>query len=88
MMPSVCNVSIHLQLKGNVSYQTALPPTEIVIKGVADFLKGKDLNDLDSLAAEVFKESGYDMNEATTKLKETVEYFKNLLEIKEYTGCK
>lgn len=87
---SLCYVifSFQFQLKGNVSYQTALPPNEVVIKGVAEFLKDKDLTDIESLASEVFKESGYDMKEATTKLKETVEYYKSLLERKDYSSCK
>lgn len=59
-----------------------------MIKGVADFLKDRDLEDLDALAVEVFKESGYDLKEATSKLKETVDYFKALLERKEYSPCK
>ena len=76
------------QLKGNVSYQTALPPNEIVFKGVADFLKEKDLTDLDALASEIFKESGYDLEEAASKLKESVEYFKTLLEKRDNSFCK
>ena len=85
---SYCHICFFFQLKGNVSYQTALPPNEIVFKGVADFLKDKDLTDLDALAAEVFKESGYDLNEAASKLKESVEHFNALLEKRDYSVCK
>lgn len=72
------------ELKGNVSFHTALPPNEIVFKGVADFLKDKDLTDLDALALEVFKEAGYDLTEAASKLKESVEYYSTLLEKRDY----
>ena len=65
-----------------------MPPNEIVFKGVADFLKDKDLADIDALALEVFKEAGYDLTEAASKLKESVGYYSALLEKRDYPHCK
>lgn len=67
-----------VELKGHLSNQSVLPPYDIVIKGVADFLKDRDLSDVDSLAAQVFTGPTYDQAEAATKLKESIEYFKSV----------
>ena len=48
-----------------------------MIKGVADFLKGKDINNIEALAAEAFKDPEYNVAEATQKLKESIAYFKS-----------
>ncbi len=44
---------------------------------MADFLKGKDINNIEALAAEAFKDPEYNVAEATQKLKESIAYFKS-----------
>ena len=66
-------------LQLNIQYTNILPPNDIVIKGVADYLKDKNAEDIEGIAADVFKDSGYNIKEGISRLKESVNYYKELI---------
>eukprot|EP00794_Sanderia_malayensis_P006008 gene6008-6706_t len=72
-----------VELMSHPSYQNMPPPNDIIIKGVADFLQNKNCSDIDALAAEAFKDESYNLAEATAKLKESIDYFKQANQIPE-----
>ncbi|TKS76562.1 Constitutive coactivator of PPAR-gamma-like protein 2 [Collichthys lucidus] len=64
---ALCNVRAH---------QLVLPPCEVVIKAVSEYVSSiKDLGNLDAIARDVFKQSQSRMEDKVERFKKAVEYF-------------
>uniref|UniRef100_A0A7N6BG72 Family with sequence similarity 120C n=1 Tax=Anabas testudineus TaxID=64144 RepID=A0A7N6BG72_ANATE len=58
------------------AHQLVLPPCEVVIKAVAEYVSSiKDLGNLDAIARDVFKQSQSRMEDKVERFKKAVEYF-------------
>uniref|UniRef100_S4RLJ9 Family with sequence similarity 120 member A n=1 Tax=Petromyzon marinus TaxID=7757 RepID=S4RLJ9_PETMA len=58
------------------AHQLVLPPCDVVIKAVAEYLKNvSDINDLDSIAKDVFKHSQSQRGEKIERFKKAVQYY-------------
>uniref|UniRef100_A0A672I7M4 Family with sequence similarity 120C n=1 Tax=Salarias fasciatus TaxID=181472 RepID=A0A672I7M4_SALFA len=58
------------------AHQLVLPPCEVVIKAVSEYVSSiKDLGNLDSIARDVFKQSQSRMEDKVERFKKAVEYF-------------
>ncbi|XP_078468445.1 constitutive coactivator of PPAR-gamma-like protein 1 isoform X2 [Lampetra planeri] len=58
------------------AHQLVLPPCDVVIKAVAEYLKNvNDINDLDSIAKDVFKHSQSQRGEKIERFKKAVQYY-------------
>ncbi|KAJ0064588.1 hypothetical protein NL108_010929, partial [Boleophthalmus pectinirostris] len=58
------------------AHQLVLPPCEVVIKAVSEYVSSiKDLNNLDAIAKDVFKQSQSRMEDKIERFKKAVEYF-------------
>uniref|UniRef100_A0A671VC42 Family with sequence similarity 120 member C n=1 Tax=Sparus aurata TaxID=8175 RepID=A0A671VC42_SPAAU len=58
------------------AHQLVLPPCEVVIKAVSEYVSSiKDLGNLDAIARDVFKQSQSRMEDKVERFKKAVEYF-------------
>uniref|UniRef100_A0A3Q3IN84 Family with sequence similarity 120C n=1 Tax=Monopterus albus TaxID=43700 RepID=A0A3Q3IN84_MONAL len=58
------------------AHQLVLPPCEVVIKAVSEYVSSiKDLGNLDSIARDVFKQSQSRMEDKVERFKKAVDYF-------------
>ncbi|XP_069039616.1 constitutive coactivator of PPAR-gamma-like protein 2 [Lepisosteus oculatus] len=58
------------------AHQLVLPPCEVVIKAVSEYVSSiKDLSNLDAVARDVFKQSQSRMEDKVERFKKAVEYF-------------
>eukprot|EP00063_Salmo_salar_P014885 XP_013989720.1 PREDICTED: constitutive coactivator of PPAR-gamma-like protein 2 [Salmo salar] len=58
------------------AHQLVLPPCEVVIKAVSEYVSSiKDLGNLDAVARDVFKQSQSRMKDKVERFKKAVEYF-------------
>uniref|UniRef100_A0A096LR97 Family with sequence similarity 120 member C n=1 Tax=Poecilia formosa TaxID=48698 RepID=A0A096LR97_POEFO len=58
------------------AHQLVLPPCEVVIKAVSEYVSSiKDLGNLDTIARDVFKQSQSRMEDKVERFKKAVEYF-------------
>ncbi|KAG7274848.1 hypothetical protein CRUP_012332 [Coryphaenoides rupestris] len=59
-----------------LAHQLVLPPCEVVIKAVSEYVSSiKDLGNLDAIARDVFKQSQSRMEDKVERFKKAVEYF-------------
>ncbi|XP_056129025.1 constitutive coactivator of PPAR-gamma-like protein 1 homolog isoform X2 [Lampris incognitus] len=58
------------------AHQLVLPPCDVVIKAVADYVRNiKDINDLEAIAKDIFKHSQSCKDDKVIRFRKTVEYY-------------